>query len=45
MSKADWIYLRTTNKILKDGSWDTNEIVRPKWEDGIKLQERVPVAE
>lgn len=34
MSKADWIYLRTTNRILKDGSWDTKEIVRPKWEDG-----------
>lgn len=34
MSRADWIYLKTTNNILKNGSWDTNEIVRPKWADG-----------
>ena len=34
MSKADWIYLRTTQNILKNGSWDTNEKVRPKWADG-----------
>ncbi len=34
MSRADWIYLKTTNRILKDGSWDINEIVRPKWADG-----------
>ncbi len=34
MSVADWIYLKTTNKILKMGSWDTNEVVRPKWADG-----------
>ncbi len=34
MSKADWIYLRTTNNILKNGVWDTNETVRPKWPDG-----------
>ena len=33
MSKADWIYLKTTNRILKEGSWDTREIVRPKWLD------------
>lgn len=33
MSKADWIYLKTTNRILKEGSWDTKEIVRPKWLD------------
>ena len=33
MSKADWIYLKTTNRILKEGSWDTKEIVRPKWSD------------
>lgn len=34
MSKADWVYLRTTQKILKDGSWDTDMNVRPVWEDG-----------
>ena len=33
MSKADWIYLKTTNRILKEGFWDTKEIVRPKWSD------------
>lgn len=36
MSRADWIYLKTTNKILKMGSWDTKEVVRPIWEDGTK---------
>ncbi len=34
MSRADWIYLKTTNKILKEGVWDTKEVVRPKWADG-----------
>ena len=34
MSKADYIYLKTTNKILEEGVWDTNMKVRPKWEDG-----------
>lgn len=34
MAKVDWTYLQTTNKILKEGSWDTQEKVRPKWEDG-----------
>lgn len=34
MSKADWIYLRTTQNILKNGVWDTKEKVRPKWPDG-----------
>ena len=34
MSRADYIYLKTTNRILEEGSWDTNMIVRPKWEDG-----------
>ena len=34
MSRADWIYLKTTNRILKEGAWDANEIVRPKWADG-----------
>lgn len=33
MSRADWIYLKTTNKILKEGVWDTKEVVRPKWAD------------
>ena len=34
MSRADWTYLKTTNKILKEGVWDTKEVVRPKWADG-----------
>lgn len=34
MSNADWVYLKTTNRILKDGAWDTKETVRPKWADG-----------
>ncbi len=34
MSSADWIYLKTTNRILKEGVWDTKEVVRPKWADG-----------
>ncbi len=34
MSRADWIYLKTTNNVLKMGSWDTKEVVRPKWADG-----------
>ena len=34
MSKADYIYLKTTNRILKEGVWDTNDVVRPKWADG-----------
>ena len=34
MSRADYIYLKTTNRILEEGSWDTNMVVRPKWEDG-----------
>ena len=34
MSRADWIYLKTTNNILKSGNWDINEVVRPKWADG-----------
>lgn len=33
MSRADYIYLKTTNSILKDGSWEDGN-VRPHWEDG-----------
>lgn len=34
MSKADWIYLKTTNTILKNGDWDLGQNVRTKWSDG-----------
>ena len=34
MSKADYTYLHTTNRILKEGVWDTDQKVRPKWPDG-----------
>ena len=34
MSKADYTFLHTTNSILKEGVWDTEQKVRPKWSDG-----------
>ncbi len=34
MSKADWKYLEISQKILKQGYWDTKEKVRPNWPDG-----------
>ncbi len=34
MSLANEIYLKNAHKILKEGVWDTKEIVRPKWADG-----------
>lgn len=34
MSKADYQLLNNYMTILKDGKWDLNEQVRPKWADG-----------
>jgi len=34
MSKADYQLLSNYMTILKDGKWDLNENVRPKWADG-----------
>ncbi|MGE4353478.1 MAG: thymidylate synthase [Oscillospiraceae bacterium] len=34
MSKADEIFIQNCKDILQNGYWDTNENVRPKWEDG-----------
>ncbi len=34
MSIADKIFIQNCADILQNGYWDTNETVRPKWEDG-----------
>ncbi len=34
MSIADKIFIQTCTDIMKDGIWDTNLPVRPKWSDG-----------
>ena len=34
MSVADKIFIDTCRDILKNGSWDTDYPVRPRWEDG-----------
>ncbi len=34
MSLADLHYIETCRKILKEGVWDTDQKVRPHWEDG-----------
>lgn len=34
MSQADYKLLNNYISILKDGEWDLNENVRPKWQDG-----------
>jgi len=34
MSLADKIFIENCNQILTCGHWDTNDNVRPKWEDG-----------
>ena len=34
MSKADEIFISNCKDILKNGIWDTDRPVRPKWEDG-----------
>ena len=33
MSYADKIFIKNCTEILKDGYWDTNQTVRPKWSD------------
>lgn len=34
MSKADELFIKTCRDIIDNGYWDTNENVRPHWEDG-----------
>lgn len=34
MSRADTIFLQNCRDILKNGVWDKDFPVRPKWEDG-----------
>lgn len=34
MSKADFIFIQNCKDILENGYWNTNENVRPRWEDG-----------
>ena len=34
MSQADLKYIETCRKILSEGVWDTDQQVRPHWEDG-----------
>ena len=34
MSKADFIFIENCKDILKNGVWDTDFPVRPKWKDG-----------
>ena len=41
MSKADEIFVANMNDILKNGFWDTDLEVRPKWEDGTPITENV----
>jgi len=34
MSRADEIFIQNCKEILSNGVWDTDQNVRPKWEDG-----------
>lgn len=34
MSNADIVFIQNCSDILKNGFWDTNSDVRPKWQDG-----------
>ena len=34
MSHADELFIRTCRDILDNGVWDTDQNVRPRWEDG-----------
>ena len=34
MSKADELFIKTCREIIDNGYWDTEENVRPHWEDG-----------
>ena len=35
MSLADTIFIENCGEILRNGVWDTDQEVRPRWEDGI----------
>jgi len=34
MSRADMLFIQTCREILEHGVWDTDQSVRPRWEDG-----------
>ena len=34
MSRADLLYRETCARILREGTWDTDQSVRPRWADG-----------
>ena len=34
MSYADQIFMQNIREILDHGVWDTDQSVRPRWEDG-----------
>ena len=34
MSHADTLFIQTCRRILTDGVWDTDQAVRPRWDDG-----------
>lgn len=34
MSRADEIFIQNCKDIIENGVWDTNQEVRPRWEDG-----------
>jgi len=34
MSHADTLFIQNCQKILREGVWDTEQDVRPRWEDG-----------
>ena len=34
MSYADEVFIQNCRDILQNGIWDTDQNVRPKWEDG-----------
>ena len=34
MSRADLLYRETCARILREGVWDTDQSVRPRWADG-----------
>lgn len=34
MSKADEIFIQNCKDIIENGAWDTDQEVRPRWEDG-----------
>ena len=52
MSLADQLFIDNCKQILSQGTWDTDQAVRPRWEDGspahtikckpIRPEKRVP---